>query len=269
MPSRYGFVVAQSQDSHIVASLNDIPLRDTIMPVDRYKSSTVPPDHWLMPGPNVMTLEVVRGVVGPETAINANLWDGDTKEHLAEIHWPKDFSSEPAELAHGGRPITASVAKAFVLPDSHPRPFYADAPVRDVPLRGDPQTWAPIRAFHDAFTRGDKAGVLEGLSLRLEVWARAYQSKNADPGAVAAELDRNVPAPFKMLPLDPDATVFEPIAGGKMLRVRRLDRLPVIAGKCVDEDTTPADLGEPRGPQPAKLETPFLVFLDNRYRIVF
>jgi hypothetical protein len=260
MPSRYGFIVAQSQDSHIVASLNDIPLRDTIMEVDRFKSSTVPPDHWLMPGPNVMTLKIVRGVVGPETSINANMWDGDTKEHLAEIHWPKDFSADPAELAHGSRPRTLSITKPFVLPDSHPKPFYADAPVRDVPLRGDEETWAPIKAFHDAFERGDKDGVLEGLSLRLEVWAKAYQSSNASSGAVRAELEKNVPAPFKMLPLEPDATVFEPIAGGKMLRVRRLDRLPVIAGRCLYDGP---------GPEPAELEAPFLVYLDNRYRIVF
>lgn len=259
MPAaRYALVIAQSQDTHIVTSLNDIPLRDTIMPVDLARNSTTPPDHWMMPGPNVLTLEVKRGVVGPETAIDAVVWQADTKAHLAELRWPRDFTTDPLELAHGGGPRN-TMAKPFVLPDDHPRPIYMDAPVRDVPLRGDDATWAPIRAFHDAFLRGDKEGVREGLSLRVEVWNRAYQSKNSDPAAVQAELDKNVPAPFKMLPLEPEATVFEPIAAGRMLRVRRLDRIPLIAGQCV----------EPGDTQPAKLEMPFLIFHDNRWRMIF
>lgn len=258
MPNRYGLIVAQSQSTHVVTSLNDIPVHDRAMPADQYKGATTPTDHWLMPGPNVLTLQVPKGTVGPTTAIDATVWDGDTDTTLAEIHWPRDFSNgDPRAFLHGaspGHPVTVP----FVMPDDHPRPFYMDAPVIDVPIEGDDETWKPILAFHRAFVEGDREGVMQGFALRAEVLDKAYDFTVSKPGAVRAMVEKNVQGPYRMLPIDRDATRFERIAGGRMLRVKRLDGLPLIAGT-----------GDHDGADPAVLPMPFLVFREGRYQIVF
>lgn len=258
MPARYGLIMAQSQSTHVVGSLNDIPLHDRAMPVDEFIGATTPPDHWLMPGPNVLTLQVPKGSVGPTTAIKATVWDGDTDTRLAEIEWPRDFSNgDPRMLLHGASPAHP-VSVPFVMPDDHPRPFYMDAPVRDVPVNGDDEAWQPILAFHRGFVEGDRDAVAEGFALRAEVWDRAYDAKISKPGAVRQMVEDKVRGPYDMLPLDRDLTRFERIAGGRMLRVKRLDGLPLIAGK-----------GRHEGAEPAVLPMPFLVFREGRYRIVF
>lgn len=259
MLSRYGFVVAQSGGTRVVASVNGIPLRDTTMPLERAKNSTNALDHWVMPGPNVVTLEVPSGVVRPDTSINVTVWDAVEKTYPAEIHWPRDFTNgDPALLEQGAGP-RQSVSLPFVIPDDHARPLYMDAPARAVSPAGDDDTWAPILAFHSAFERGDREGVIEGLSLRASEWTRHYQSKMSEPGTVRALVDKQVPGPYRMLPLVRGATVFEPIAAGRMLRVRRLDGLPLIAGKCL----------EPGAGAPAELAMPFLIFHDDRYQLLF
>jgi len=258
MPARYGLIVAQSQSTHIIGSLNDIPLHDRTMPVDEFIGATTPPDHWLMPGPNVLTLRVAEGTVGPTTAVKATVWDGDENTKLAVIEWPTDFSNgDPRALLHGASP-GHPVSVPFLIPEDHPRPFYMDAPEIDVPIQGDDATWQPILDFHRAFEQGDRAGVTEGFALRAEVWDKAYDAEISKPGAIQEMVEKHVKGSYRMLPIDRDATRFERIAGGRMLRVKRLDGLPLIAGK-----------GDHEGAEPALLPMPFLVFHQGRYRIVF
>ncbi|MFO0615800.1 MAG: hypothetical protein U0414_24615 [Polyangiaceae bacterium] len=256
--ARYGLIVAQSGATHIGVSINDIPLHDVGLPRETFKGATTPPDHWLMPGANVLTMRVKDGVVGPSTAVNATVWDGETDERLAEIHWPHDYAvDDPTRFQHGSAPREV-VARPFAIPDTHRRPIYMDAPRRDVPLRGDAEAWAPIEAFHDAFERGDRDGVFEGLSLKASEWFRYYQASMSTPEAVRKMVEDMVPGPYEMLPLDRGATVFEPIAGGRMLRVLRADGLPLITGRCADPSI-----------KPCLLPRPFLVFHEGRYRILY
>ena len=257
METRHAFIVEQTGDTHIVASINGIPIHDGATPPETTRAPTRPADHWLSPGENTLTLDVRRGTLGPATSVNATVWDGIADARLAEIHWPQDFPVDPKDKVHGASPLGA-VTKRFSIPDDHTRPVYMDAPVHDVPIHGSSEAWAPIRAFHEAFVRGDKDGVLEGLSLRASEWHRYYEAEISKPEVVRKLVDDSVPGTYNMMPLDQALTRFEPCAGGRMYKVSRTDGRPLIYGKCTTGDV-----------KPCTLDAPFIVWNDNRYRIFF
>jgi hypothetical protein len=253
MAARYGLVTAQSEETHIIVFLNGLRLYDTVMPTDRYKSETVPPDHWLKPGNNELTLKVVSGVVGPVTVVSATLWDGDTNEKLALIQWPHDFPVVPTT---GIRMDTCS--KAFSIPLDHKRPLFMDAPVTDVPPEGNDALWAPVLGLHGGLSRGEPDPVFDGLEFRAREYNRFYEVAASTPEATRKTVDDRVTAPYQMIPIDKDVTRFEPSTDGRLVCVRRLDGLPVIAGKPTVPDIPTC-----------VLERPILVMNEGRYRILY
>ncbi len=249
MNGSQSLIVIQPAATHVAVSVNGIPLHERTMPPSEGESTTTPVDHWLRPGENVLSLRAYDCRPGATTI--TRVYSAAGRSYLAEIVWPRDFA------ALDGAEPTRVLSKSFTMPETHLTPAYATAPRVSVPPEGTPETWAPIEALHGAFAEGRPDGVFDGLSFQSAERHRYHPTRSAGVDVLRAHANERVTAPYKMVPLDREQTRFESCADGKLVRVRRIDGVPLIAG----EPTTPDTPGY-------QLSRVFLILSEGRYRIL-
>lgn len=250
MKTTYCLQVHHSHDTSMMVSVNGIPLYDRTLG-NEARSTTISPDQWLMPGLNTISLTMKRGEVGPTTAISTTIRNAITNTKLATVTWPDDFVIPAAVAPMGIHTAT------FLVPDTHERPMYMDAPRPKLPREGDAAAWAVLHSLVAAFRAGDAQRVFEAIRTKSDEHHRFHGVDESAPGTVSRVVHERVKEPYWMLPLDRDLTIFEPCADGRLHRVLRLDGRPVIYGYPATAKA------------PVYSMNPFLILTQTGYRILF
>lgn len=192
---------------------------------------TGPVDHLLAPGDNHLEVEIRDGdPLDGSAFFHAAILDGADDSVITELHWPADFPALPEPAP----PYPTLQVRPFLVDADHRKPLFVDAPVERVPLEGNDETWAPIRALHSAFERGDAGAVQDLYATRVSELHRFYDLPETSPAGSAAMIQAMMSGPYDMLPLLGGGLIFRECAGGRAVQVLRLDSRPAIAGQRRD-----------------------------------
>jgi hypothetical protein len=255
----YFFIMHQGTGVVARALLNDLPFYRGLG--QRNHTVSGPANHLLLPGENVLTIEVYPGtrpaiapaIEGPvELEIKV---DDDTAATVHKVAWPDAWAALPV----ADRVLPFLHTSRFVVDDRLPLPPYWDAPPARFGLEGLPGQHAAVREVHRSFVDGDVEGFFDANRLKLEERQRAYP----DTGDFAAGTQREKLAGYfgrawDVRPLgerDLDELVFESRAGGRVAYVTRADGGRAIEAIAADDpsETFAADL--------------FLTQRDGRWRV--
>ena len=245
MLGKYAFRLRQGPATIARASFNDLPFfRDAST---AWRNTADNADHLLVPGENTMTLEVWRGPASPEAPgiegpVELSALKCEDESAMSLVSWPAfaiDAGEDPMKLT-----MPFSWTTHFLVPDDHPKPAYASNPPEEVPRDGTPELHEAVRAMHDALARQDARAFVASFRLKLEDYARFYDSP---PEASEAMLVRAYEARFTkrydVAPLEPDTLVFESRAKKRAVYVTRKDGRPVFSARREEgEDVSSFDL---------------------------
>ncbi len=254
MIARHSLIILQPAGTHIVVSVNGIPLHEATMPPTEGITTTTALDHWLHPGENLIVLDVRGGYRQPTGKLLTRVYKTDTRSLAVEVEWPRDAIPP---LLPGVATSAGIASKIFAVATPHETPLHETAPATSVPFEGNDLAWAPIEALHASFERGDANGVYDALEFRAREYFRLNQASEGGPEKLRSDTANRITAPYTMVPLERNVTKFEPCAGGRLVSVSRVDGAPLIAGELP-------------GPEKSgfQIQRVFLVLSDGRYRIL-
>jgi len=106
--------------------------------------------------------------------------------------------------------------------------FLSATPV-DVPCTGTAELRTFVEDLHQTFAAGDKAKLIDLMSLQIEEFAKAFEGGGVSMAEQIEAYDEFFDDDFDILPLDPALLHFTPRAGGRVVEVTRTDDRPVIA----------------------------------------
>lgn len=252
MPARYHYHIRHGLTVNVAVRVNGFTVHHGS--TDSQDGIAGPIDHFLEPGENRLEVEIrtadpTDGQAHFYAGVLAN--EGDVP--LAEIEWPNDFP----ELPPPAPPFPTLQFRLFTVPDDHPKPLFSDALSETVPLDGTDETWAPVRALHAAFERGDAAAIGELLSTRVEEAHKFYALPDTTPAGASRLVAEGMAAGgYDMLPIFGGQVVFLECAGGRAVQLLRLDGRPAIFGRCR------------ANPKQAYISNPVLVRHEGVYRFI-
>ncbi|MEP7121894.1 MAG: hypothetical protein ABJE95_13320 [Byssovorax sp.] len=241
------------------ASLNDLPFYRG----DGQKNVTVtaPANHLLLPGENVLTLEVYKAprpadALAIEGPVTFTLMVHEPATPVVHrIDWPSVWADMPIEerslpLVHSSR---------FLADDRLPHPVYWDSPPARFDLRGTPEQHEAVREVYRAFQQGDADRFLEINRFKLEERQRFYpDTPELSTGFQRQDLRADLSREWHVRPLDQinlEELVFESRAGGRVAYVTRADGGSAIEAVAADD---------PRSTFATDL---FLTLRDGRWRV--
>jgi hypothetical protein len=244
MPTRYYWHVRHGLTVNAAVRLNGITLHHGS--TTSQDGITAPVDHFLQPGENVLEVEIRTA---DPTSGSAFFYAGilGSRDEIArvELSWPEDFPALPPPVP----PFPTLQARPFVMPADHPRPVFMDAREERVPAEGTDETWAPIRALHAAFERGDADEVADLFASRAAELHRFHELADTTPAGARAMAQAMVSGAYEMAPLtmgpqaapnpaSPSAppilggaVYFRECAGGRAVQLLTHDGRPSILGR--------------------------------------
>ncbi len=241
------------------ALLDDLPFHRG----DGQRNVTVsaPANHLLLPGENVLTLEIYKAprpvealaLEGPVT-FTLMVQEGDTPI-VHQVDWPSIYAEVPFEE----RTLPFVHSSRFLVDDRLPHPIYRDSPPLRFDLQGLPEQRDAVRDFYRTFQERDVDAFLELNRYKIGERQRFYPDNPAySVAAQRAQLVQDFGHEWHVRPLDQvnlEELMFESRAGGRVAYVTRAD------GGCAIEAVAADDS---RG---AFANDLFLTLRDGRWRV--
>lgn len=253
MPAKYHYHIKHGRSVNAAVRVNGITIHHGTTGGTQ-DGLAGPIDHFLEPGENRLEVEIRTADPSDEQAhFYAGLLANEGDAPLAELEWPKDFPPLPEPAP----PFPTLQFRLCVVPGDHPKPLFSDAKRERVPLDGTDETWAPVRALHDAFERGDAAAIGDLLSTRVSEAHKFYAlPETTAAGARQLVAEGMAGGGYDMLPILGGQVVFMECAGGRAVQLLRPDGRPAIFGRCR------------ANPKQAYLSNPVLVRHEGVYRFI-
>jgi hypothetical protein len=241
------------------ALLNDLPFHRG----DGQRNITVsaPANHLLLPGENVLTLEIYKAprpldslaLEGPVTFTLMVHEDGTPIVH--QVDWPTVWADVPFKE----RTLPFVHVSRFLADERLPHPIYWDSPPTKFDLRGLPGQHEAVREVYRSFLAGDADAFIELNHFKLEERQRFYPDTPELSTAFQREaLARDFSHDWHVRPLDQEnleELVFESRAGGRVCSVTRLDGGSAIEAVAKDDSRS------------AFATDLFLTLRDGRWRV--
>jgi hypothetical protein len=253
MPARYHYHISHGRSVSCAVRVNGITIHHGATEGTQ-DGLAGPIDHFLEPGENRLEVDIRLADPGDEQAhFYAGVFANEGDVPLALLEWPKDFPPLPEPAP----PFPTLQLRLFAVPDDHPKPLFSDARAERVPLDGTDETWAPVRALHAAFERGDAGTIGDLLSMRVLEAHKFYDlPETTEAGARQLVAEGMAGGPYDMLPLYGGQVVFQECAGGRAVQLIRPDGRPAIFGRCR------------ANPKQAYISNPVLVRHQGAYRFI-
>lgn len=227
------------------AFLNDLPL--DLGFVEGPDSMTGGANHWLIPGENTLTMEILRAPLAPPPgahpseaeSINMMLYtvkDATKSPPVIDVRYrcafPDMLSSVPEPL----RRFPFYFKATFTLGVDIYSPLYLESPPAHFECEGTPELHAAVKAIHDAILARDIDAFLDLSSLRYAEFERAFWGAQDASAAKRKEAARKFFShPMRVKPLDLRLLHFEPRAGGRVALVSGADGQPAIEAIAEDD----------------------------------
>lgn len=221
------FQIMQSPAIAARISVNDVPFYRRA--VDHNAAPAGPFNHFLIPGENVVTMELteVPGVLPANVIAGFDfkiLREADDRV-LFHQRWP-DFA---AQYPEDQRKLPIVHTRSFAPDVDSPKPVWWDAPLGHFPLEGTPEQHEAVRMLHDAYARGDADGFLAATDLKMQLHQRYYGPiPETSPPAARARVESQLREPWDVRPLNVKELAFERHAGGRVAYVTRRDGGPAL-----------------------------------------
>jgi hypothetical protein len=233
--ARYAYRLRQGPKTIARASLNDLPfVRD---PSAAFRDTVRPCDHLLVPGENVLLLEVWDGPPSVDSPllrgpVDLTIHEVETEKTLTRIAWPA--------LAFAAGQTDATLVMPFVfaakfaIPEEHPKPIYESNPSERIPEEGTPDLHAAVERLHDALAGRNASAFVGEFSLKLSEQRRFHgDSPELDEKNLIAAYERRFADPLDVRAIDPRDLRFEPRSNGRVAYVTRRDGTPVYSARGV------------------------------------
>ncbi len=232
---RYAFRLRQGPKTIARASLNDLPFFRA--PSSAFQDTARACDHLLVPGENVLALELWDGPPSPDSPehrgpVHLTVEVVETEEKLAQIAWPAlalAAGQKNEELA-----LPWAHAVRFTIPEEHPRAFYEGRPAERIPAEGTPDLRGAVRRIHDALSARNARAFVGEFQLKLEEQRRFYgDSPELDKEGLVGAYERRFADALAVEPIGDEDLTFEARAGGRVAYVTRRDGRPVLSARGV------------------------------------
>ncbi|MDI1437281.1 hypothetical protein [Polyangium sorediatum] len=201
-------------------------------------------NHWLVPGENTLTLDVLRAPrprstgAPPGEPIRFVLFTA-----ADPVHAPKDVTiihevrfSEIIERTPEAEHEPYHYTARFDLGVPVNAPVYLSSPMSDVDCRGTPELHQAIADLHASLAAGDVDRFLDLCSLRNEEYVFAYEGLGPTVDSLR-DVARGFFASGPIVePLEPDALHFEARALGRVVCVSRADGRSAIEARTRDDE---------------------------------
>jgi len=227
LPDPHFYTVLQPPGVVARISVNDIPFYRRV--VDHHASPSGPFNHMIVPGENVVTLELaeVPGVV-PANVVSVFEFrvqrEADDR-YLFRAKWPELAKEYPEEQ----RQLPIVHVRTFEPEFETPMPIWIDAPRDFFPSDGTPEQHDTVRELHEAYRRGDADAFLGATQLKLAEHAKFYgQTPELAPAAAKQRYAELLREPWDLDPYEPEALVFEQHADNRVAYVTRRDGGPAL-----------------------------------------
>ena len=253
MPARYYYHIRHGLTVNAAVRVNGITIHHGATGGTQ-DGLAAPIDHFLEPGENRLEVEIrTADPTDGQAHFAAGIYANEGDVQLAELSWPGDFPAPPDPA-----PAFPTLQfRLFAVPGDHPKPLFTEARRETVPLDGTDETWAPVRALHDAFERGDAGAIGDLLSERVSEAHKFYDLPETTPGGSRQMVAEGMAGGgYDMLPLYGGQVVFMECAGGRAVQLLRLDGRPAIFGRCRSN------------PKQAYVSNPVLVRHEGVYRFI-
>ena len=238
MSSSFLYVVAvESHSLNFRVLVNDVPLKQALD--GRGVNSQTNVNPWIVEGTNV--LEVRLGSPsggGPEAragnsgSFQLRLFGGehgrvpDPKDALVEFIW--DAAARPL-----GETVATVFTKEFQADPSFGRWRWQDSPAAPLTESDKQELVQLIRKIHRAFSERDVGALTELLKFNSEEMARALDIEEemfvmGQSQSLSSLFESDG---WRIEPLEESALVFEPAAGGRLVRVTQAGGEPLVKGE--------------------------------------
>lgn len=241
---RYAYRLRQGPKTVARVSLNDLPfVRDAS---SAFRDTVRPCDHLLVPGENVLTVEVWDGPPSPDSPmhrgpVDVTVHEVATERALTRIAWPALALAAGQTDDNLVMPFVFSTK--FAVPEEHPRPYYDAHPREVIPEEGTPDLVEAVRRLHDALASRNARAFVGEFSLKLDEQRRFYgDSPDFDSKGLVAAYERRFSDPLSVRPVDPKDLRFEARANGRVAYVTRRDGTPTISARGVTDPGQSFDL---------------------------
>jgi hypothetical protein len=231
------FVVNFSEGVLARAWLNELPVHKFL--AEGPDSMTGGANHWLVPGENTLTIEVLRVPAGDKWSITMKLYTVKNEHStppdlniLHQVELADYFRALPEE-----RRAAPFLYTARFTPDTDvSEPVYLSAPPASFGCDGTPELRQAVKDLHDALVSHDVDGFIRLTSLKDEEYERAFPGQ---PSATVARQQQSSRKFFslrpRIKPLDWKILHFEPRVGGRVAYVTGADHEPAIEAIAEDD----------------------------------
>jgi hypothetical protein len=203
-------------------TVNDIPFyRRT---VDFHMAPSGPFNHMIVPGENVVTVELdeVPGAI-PHNIVRGfefRIMREEDDHVIFQAKYPDFLQEYPDDK----QKLPIAHTRFFEPNFENPKPIWMDAPVDSFPSSGTQEQHDAVRQLYDSFTRADVDGFLAASELKLVEHRRFYGViPELAPTAAKQRYGEMLQQPWDVDPYDPKELVFERRADGRAAYVTRKD----------------------------------------------
>lgn len=231
METQYFYRIAHGHETRIRVLMNDVPFYQR-GPTDYSVTHTDGANHLVLPGDNLLTLELVDAPTHMHVIVEVTI-DNDHERPVARIDWP----------IAAGPVLPFAMSAPFRASGLSYRPAYLRAPPAKFGPEGTHELRQAVRDYHGAVSRNDVDSFVRQVELKSSELLAAYEGDSSFSLAAAREGIREYFSGNPMArPLDLDELVFEPRAEGRVAYVTRADWGPAIEATASDGRRFAADL---------------------------
>ena len=203
-------------------------------------------NSWLVPGENVLTLDIVQA---PLTLPNMppgrptlevtifKAAEGATEPTDVEIVHQVQFPQMWDDVDEDLKTFPYRHESRFTLPDADVyRPVFLDAPEQEIPSEGTPELRKAVQNLHDAVKSNDGSRFADQVALQFEEYERASGGvADTDVASQRKTSDEFFAHPIEVKDLEMDRLVFESRSNGRIVHVVRDDGRPVLMARATDD----------------------------------
>lgn len=187
-----------------------------------YDGTSGPAAHWLVPGSNVLRLEILSEdpAQHPRAFANASITGpGESPVH-ARLDFPEFFDERPAEE----RRFPAIAERAFVLDGDVPEPLWRSESPEEIPPEGTDELRAAVFTLHQALARRDARALVDAMLVKIQDLSRYYGGGGLlDPGEMQLDYEERFREPLEVSAFEPEKLRFQSLHGGRVVHVTRTD----------------------------------------------
>jgi hypothetical protein len=229
-PIPHYYVILQPRGIVARLSINDIPFYRRA--VDYNMSPSGPFNHMLIPGDNVVTVELaeIPGMIADNIVrtFEFRILREEDDDKLFGTKYP-DFAL-PRKEDERGLPIRHD--QRFRVDFATPEPAWMSAEPGYFPESGTPELHEAFREYNEAFRKKDVGTFLHATRLRVAEHRRFYgEQAHLEDARAKSDVTELLEEPWAIEPVELSDLVFERHAEGRVAYVTRRDGRPAVSAK--------------------------------------